>query len=126
MVSPMPHPARNSMRCLSVTPEAFSFAFVTSHARSRWGAREIIRVEPLSSWLERWKAPTSVAARHSDTLYVSGCRRSIRRAAGDDGCVVAAIPVSLMRYAIETTRIRRAFSRGDRFAAQFRKPAEPA
>jgi 2-iminobutanoate/2-iminopropanoate deaminase len=35
-------------------------------------AREIIRVEPLSSWLERWKAPTSVATRHGDTLYVSG------------------------------------------------------
>ncbi|GGD75596.1 RidA family protein [Caballeronia grimmiae] len=35
-------------------------------------AREIIRVEPLSTWLERWKAPTSVATRHGDTLYVSG------------------------------------------------------
>lgn len=34
--------------------------------------REIIRVEPLSSWLERWKAPTSVATRHGETLYVSG------------------------------------------------------
>ncbi len=34
--------------------------------------REIIRVEPLSTWLERWKAPTSVATRHGDTLYVSG------------------------------------------------------
>ncbi|WP_322033866.1 RidA family protein [Paraburkholderia sp. J76] len=34
--------------------------------------REIIRVEPLSSWLERWKAPTSVATRHGNTLYVSG------------------------------------------------------
>lgn len=35
-------------------------------------AREIIRVEPLSSWLERWKAPTSVVTRHRDTIYVSG------------------------------------------------------
>ncbi|MBB5468195.1 2-iminobutanoate/2-iminopropanoate deaminase [Paraburkholderia sp. CI2] len=35
-------------------------------------AREIIRVEPLSNWLERWKAPTSIATRHGDTLYVSG------------------------------------------------------
>ncbi|HEY1611503.1 MAG TPA: RidA family protein [Paraburkholderia sp.] len=35
-------------------------------------AREIIRVEPLSSWLERWNAPTSVVTRHGDTLYVSG------------------------------------------------------
>ena len=35
-------------------------------------ARVIIRVEPLSTWLERWKAPTSVATRHGDTVYVSG------------------------------------------------------
>ena len=35
-------------------------------------AKEIIRVEPLSTWLERWKAPTSVVTRHDDTVYVSG------------------------------------------------------
>jgi 2-iminobutanoate/2-iminopropanoate deaminase len=35
-------------------------------------AREIIRVEPLSTYLERWKAPTSVVTRHGDTIYVSG------------------------------------------------------
>jgi 2-iminobutanoate/2-iminopropanoate deaminase len=34
--------------------------------------REIIRVEPLSTYLERWKAPTSVVTRHGDTIYVSG------------------------------------------------------
>lgn len=34
--------------------------------------REVIRVEPLSTWLERWKAPTSVATRSGDTVYVSG------------------------------------------------------
>ena len=34
--------------------------------------REIIRVEPLSTWLERWKAPTSVVTRGGDTIYVSG------------------------------------------------------
>jgi 2-iminobutanoate/2-iminopropanoate deaminase len=34
--------------------------------------REIIRVEPLSSYLERWKAPTSAVTRHGDTIYVSG------------------------------------------------------
>ena len=34
--------------------------------------REVIRVEPLSSWLERWKAPTSVLTRSADTVYVSG------------------------------------------------------
>ena len=35
-------------------------------------AREIIRVEPLSSWLEQWKAPTSAVTRHNDMVYVSG------------------------------------------------------
>lgn len=34
--------------------------------------REIIRVEPLSSWLERWNAPTFALTRHGDTLHVSG------------------------------------------------------
>ena len=34
--------------------------------------REVIRVEPLSTWLERWKAPTSAVTRHGDTIYVSG------------------------------------------------------
>jgi len=35
-------------------------------------SREVIRVEPISTWLERWKAPASVVARHGDTVYVSG------------------------------------------------------
>jgi 2-iminobutanoate/2-iminopropanoate deaminase len=35
-------------------------------------AKEVIRVEPLSSWLERVKAPASVVTRHNDTIYVSG------------------------------------------------------
>jgi 2-iminobutanoate/2-iminopropanoate deaminase len=34
--------------------------------------REIIRVEPLSTYLERWKAPTSAVTRSGNTLYVSG------------------------------------------------------
>src|SRR5262245_9812872 len=34
--------------------------------------REIIRVEPLSTYLERWKAPTSAVTRHDGTVYVSG------------------------------------------------------
>jgi 2-iminobutanoate/2-iminopropanoate deaminase len=34
--------------------------------------REIVRVEPLSTWLEKWKAPTSVVTRGNDTVYVSG------------------------------------------------------
>jgi 2-iminobutanoate/2-iminopropanoate deaminase len=34
--------------------------------------REVIRVEPLSTYTERWKAPISVVTRHGDTIYVSG------------------------------------------------------
>src|SRR6202000_1179700 len=34
--------------------------------------KEVIRVEPLSGWLERVKAPASVVTRHGDTIYVSG------------------------------------------------------
>jgi 2-iminobutanoate/2-iminopropanoate deaminase len=34
--------------------------------------RQIIRVEPLSTYLERWKAPTSAVTRHGETIYVSG------------------------------------------------------
>ena len=30
--------------------------------------REIIRVEPLSTYLERWKAPASAVTRHGDTV----------------------------------------------------------
>jgi len=33
---------------------------------------EVIRVEPLSTFLERRKAPASVVMRHGDTIYVSG------------------------------------------------------
>jgi 2-iminobutanoate/2-iminopropanoate deaminase len=34
--------------------------------------REVIRVEPLSTYLEGWKAPTSAVTRHGATVYVSG------------------------------------------------------
>jgi 2-iminobutanoate/2-iminopropanoate deaminase len=34
--------------------------------------REVIRVEPLSSYLEKWKAPTSAVTRAGNTIYVSG------------------------------------------------------
>ena len=34
--------------------------------------KQIIRVEPLSTYLERWKAPTSAVTRSGDTLYVYG------------------------------------------------------
>jgi 2-iminobutanoate/2-iminopropanoate deaminase len=34
--------------------------------------REVIRVEPLSTYLENWKAPTSAVTRCGDIIYVSG------------------------------------------------------
>jgi 2-iminobutanoate/2-iminopropanoate deaminase len=34
--------------------------------------REVIRVEPLSTYLERWKAPASAVTRSGGTIYVSG------------------------------------------------------
>ena len=34
--------------------------------------RQVIRVEPLSTYLENWKAPTSAVTRCGDTIYVSG------------------------------------------------------
>jgi 2-iminobutanoate/2-iminopropanoate deaminase len=34
--------------------------------------RELIRVEPLSTYLERWGAPTSAVTRYGDTIYVTG------------------------------------------------------
>src|ERR1700751_37048 len=34
--------------------------------------REIIRVEPLASYLEKYKAPTSTVTKHGDTIYVTG------------------------------------------------------
>jgi enamine deaminase RidA (YjgF/YER057c/UK114 family) len=37
--------------------------------------REVIRVEPLSTYLERWKAPTSVVTRTGNTIHVSGLPR---------------------------------------------------
>jgi 2-iminobutanoate/2-iminopropanoate deaminase len=34
--------------------------------------REIIRVEPLATYLERYNAPTSTVTKHGDTIYVTG------------------------------------------------------
>ena len=34
--------------------------------------REIIRVEPLATYLEKYKAPTSTVTKHGDTIYVTG------------------------------------------------------
>jgi 2-iminobutanoate/2-iminopropanoate deaminase len=35
--------------------------------------REIIRVEPIATLLEKYKAPTSTVVRHGDTLYLTCC-----------------------------------------------------
>jgi len=34
--------------------------------------REIIRVEPLTTFLEKYNAPSSTVTRHGDTVYVTG------------------------------------------------------
>ena len=34
--------------------------------------REVIRVEPISSWLERWEAPASAVTRAGNMIFVSG------------------------------------------------------
>ena len=34
--------------------------------------REVIRVEPLSTYLENWKAPTSAVTRSGEMIFVSG------------------------------------------------------
>ena len=34
--------------------------------------REIIRVEPLATLLDKYKAPASTVTKHGDTIYVSG------------------------------------------------------
>ena len=34
--------------------------------------REIIRVEPLATSLEKYKAPTSTVTKHGETIYVTG------------------------------------------------------
>ena len=44
-----------------------------STKRRRSMKREIIRVEPLATYLEKYKAPASMVTKHGDTIYVSGC-----------------------------------------------------
>jgi 2-iminobutanoate/2-iminopropanoate deaminase len=34
--------------------------------------KEIIRVEPLATWLDNYKAPTSTVTKHGNTIYVTG------------------------------------------------------
>ena len=45
--------------------------------------REVIRTEPLSTDLGRWRAPTSAITRHGDTIDLSG--RSPSDRVGDLG-----------------------------------------
>jgi 2-iminobutanoate/2-iminopropanoate deaminase len=44
-----------------------------SSKRRKSMKREIIRVEPLATYLEKYKAPASMVTKHGDTIYVSGC-----------------------------------------------------
>jgi 2-iminobutanoate/2-iminopropanoate deaminase len=51
-----------------------SWLFETvSTKRRKFMKREIIRVEPLATYLEKYKAPASMVTKHGDTIYVSGC-----------------------------------------------------
>src|SRR6202023_2068244 len=43
-----------------------------SSKRRKFMKREIIRVEPLATFLEKYKAPASMVTKHGDTIYVSG------------------------------------------------------
>ena len=43
--------------------------------------REIIRVEPLSTYLENWKVPTSAVTRCDDMIMAPGFRLLTRRPA---------------------------------------------
>jgi 2-iminobutanoate/2-iminopropanoate deaminase len=56
------------LRCLSGS--AAESASEKSYGKAM--KRQIIRVEPLSTYLERWKAPTSAVTRCGNTIYVSG------------------------------------------------------
>ncbi len=51
--------------------------------------KQILRVEPLATWLEAFAAPTSTVTRHGDTIYVAGMppfdpRRDASSAAGSN------------------------------------------
>src|ERR1700754_200784 len=43
-----------------------------SQQRAAAKKREISRFEPLATYLENYKAPTSTVTRHGDTIYVTG------------------------------------------------------
>jgi 2-iminobutanoate/2-iminopropanoate deaminase len=45
--------------------------------------RETIRVEPLATFLDKYKAPASTVTKHGDTIYVSGAPPSQRPSCAD-------------------------------------------
>jgi 2-iminobutanoate/2-iminopropanoate deaminase len=45
---------------------------IRSRASPKSMKREIIPVEPLATYLEKYKAPASMVTKHGDTIYVSG------------------------------------------------------
>jgi len=47
--------------------------------------REVIRVEPLYSYLAKWNAPISSVTRAGNMVFVSGFRLSIRDGRGSPG-----------------------------------------
>jgi 2-iminobutanoate/2-iminopropanoate deaminase len=52
--------------------EGAALAWLLRKRRTFEMKREIIRVEPLATWLEKYKAPTSTVTKHGDTIYVTG------------------------------------------------------
>src|SRR5258708_8689310 len=50
----------------------FGLLKTVSKKRRKSMKREIIRVEPLATYLEKYKAPASTVTKHGDTIYVSG------------------------------------------------------
>src|ERR1700691_609842 len=66
---------KRSGHCGSVNPSNFRGSWLLGAApinRRKSMKREIIRVEPLATFLEKYKAPASTVTKHGDTIYVSG------------------------------------------------------
>jgi 2-iminobutanoate/2-iminopropanoate deaminase len=68
---PRPHYGPDFYAAYVRDPDGNKLAAVC-HGPQPGNRREIIRVEPLSTYLEGWKAPTSVVTRYGDMVYVSG------------------------------------------------------
>lgn len=72
---PRPHYGPDFYAAYVRDPDGNKIAAVchgTLTATQRQARREIIRVEPISTYLEQWKAPVSVVTCHGSTVYVSG------------------------------------------------------